>query len=747
MTSTTYANFSGAPTTDNSLAYDPNGNRTSGSAASSTNRVLFDGTYYYTYDATGNRVLQYENDVTNQPDSDATDVTTFAWNNANQLVAVKHYADGGDYGSHSPDWQVDYGVDAFGRIVSRTPTDITGESAENYVYDGANLAIVLNSDGQVTERELYAPAVDAIMASEAVATVESGTQSAGTVNWTLGDNQGTIRDVVQGVLSDGTMTASLVDHVIFDAYGNATQGADFTGNPLPRFGLNGMRRDAATGLSLSATRPYDPGTGDWLQPDRTGLGSDTNPARFCGNSPTNNVDPTGESWYPWRWPGEVIDYLGNSAGDISQGVVDHIDLHSQPTDQFAMQNNSFSMAADLSKETGVDLRYGASTRRGATVVYPGYHKEVIGDSWADQQEIWVPDDPGVGLQRTPSGGGGGTPKEGAPAYLQVYEPASAHDIGKVITVGEINWLLAGPQLSLKAANGLGGMFEGSEAATWSLQGLWKRVWNNCFAAGTLVGTPRGKFPIESLEAGDEVWAYDLVNSRWCPRPILETYVSDYDGVSTTITVADEKIDATFLHPFWVVSGDDLSDRPIREHLPPVPEGATASGRWVDAGDIRVGDELLLRDGRVLPVQAIRHQSYRGKVYNFHVDDLQCYAVGVADILVHNNSRVLGRSLAANVRARAAGEAAAHIVPSGNWASTNRLQIVKDAIANSQARVNSLLPGGINGYYNGFWTNDARQLGTHTDAYFITMWNLLQNAQSENEVVAALAELRQMAQGF
>ncbi len=69
----------------------------------------------------------------------------------------------------------------------------------------------------------------------------------------------------------------------------------------------------------------------------------------------------------------------------------------------------------------------------------------------------------------------------------------------------------------------------------------------------------------------------------------------------------------------------------------VPKLAKTSGRWVDAGDVRVGDQLLLRDGRILPVEAIQHRSFRDKVYNFHVADLQCYAVGLSGVLVHNTN--------------------------------------------------------------------------------------------------------------
>jgi hypothetical protein len=107
----------------------------------------------------------------------------------------------------------------------------------------------------------------------------------------------------------------------------------------------------------------------------------------------------------------------------------------------------------------------------------------------------------------------------------------------------------------------------------------------------------------------------------------------------TITVAGDEIEATFLHPFWVIHGEDLANRPFRDHLPRVPEGTTTSGRWVDAGEIRVGDELLLRGERTMPVQAIRHQPYHDKVYNFHVKDLQCCDKAASPHLTRHSSLI------------------------------------------------------------------------------------------------------------
>ena len=102
-----------------------------------------------------------------------------------------------------------------------------------------------------------------------------------------------------------------------------------------------------------------------------------------------------------------------------------------------------------------------------------------------------------------------------------------------------------------------------------------------------------------------------------------------------ITAGDDTVQSTYLHPFWVVHGEDLANRPIREEMARVPEGCTTPGRWVYAGDVRVGDELLSRDGRILRVQAIRHEPYNDKVYNFHVAELESYAVGGNSVLVHN----------------------------------------------------------------------------------------------------------------
>lgn len=159
----------------------------------------------------------------------------------------------------------------------------------------------------------------------------------------------------------------------------------------------------------------------------------------------------------------------------------------------------------------------------------------------------------------------------------------------------------------------------------------------CFPAGTLVTTEFGKKPIEQVASGENVWSYDLATNQWRLCQVRQTFTHNYNGHSVLVTVADETIEATLLHPFWVVSGESLDSRPIRDHLPRVPTNATTPGRWVDAGDLQSGDLVLLRNGERYRIQNVQIQPYQNLVYNFEVADLHNYAVGNWQVLVHNNN--------------------------------------------------------------------------------------------------------------
>ena len=198
--------------TDESYTYDADGNRTSGgSVTGKGNQLLFDGTYYYCYDYVGNRTGKFKFSGTpadtHTIPSGATDVTSYAWDFRNRLTEVTHYS---NYQSSTIDSEVEYTYDYLDRRIRMKIDSNTsgGESPGCYydVYQGDNLALeiddpdgladnfrangtVRENDASVSHRYLYGAAVDEILASE---------NAAGAVLWGLADNEGTIRDIVNG---------------------------------------------------------------------------------------------------------------------------------------------------------------------------------------------------------------------------------------------------------------------------------------------------------------------------------------------------------------------------------------------------------------------------------------------------------------------------------------------------------------------------------------------------------------------
>jgi YD repeat-containing protein len=140
----------------------------------------------------------------------------------------------------------------------------------------------------------------------------------------------------------------------------------------------------------------------------------------------------------------------------------------------------------------------------------------------------------------------------------------------------------------------------------------------CFVAGTLVHTPGGLVPIESIEVGDWVFAKQesFDGGDVHRRQITHTYIH-HD--KRTITVAFEqaglevdRITATAEHPFHV-----------------------AGRGWVHTEDLSVGDEILLIDGARATVAQVVEDETTSTVYNFTVDVDHTYFVGNVGLWVHN----------------------------------------------------------------------------------------------------------------
>ena len=204
---------------------------------------------------------------------------------------------------------------------------------------------------------------------------------------------------------------------------------------------------------------------------------------------------------------------------------------------------------------------------------------------------------------------------------------------------------------------------------------------NCFPAGTLVGTLCGLRVIETIQADERVWAYDLITGQWRPCRVIQTFRRHYDGQSVFVTAEGDTIESTLLHPWWVVRGEGLAERPVRSHLREAPAGAAVPGRWVDAADLRVGDELLLREGRTAVVEAVRTGPFHDLVYNFQVAELECYSVGSIGALVHNENGNAGNQAAS---AKALGEARNVAEPP---ALTEGQQAIRDSLLEEHPNLN------------------------------------------------------------
>jgi hypothetical protein len=135
----------------------------------------------------------------------------------------------------------------------------------------------------------------------------------------------------------------------------------------------------------------------------------------------------------------------------------------------------------------------------------------------------------------------------------------------------------------------------------------------CFVAGTAVLAAAGAVAIETIQAGDMVWAWDEETGEVALKEVVETYVNEtYELVH--VFVNGEEIVTTPGHPFY---------SPVKG--------------WTDAVNLRAGDILVLVNGEYVVVEKIQHEILETPVtvYNFQVEDFHTYYVTNAGVLVHN----------------------------------------------------------------------------------------------------------------
>ena len=269
---------------DEGHIYDANGNRTgTGYAVGAGNRQLSDPRFSYTYDDEGNRTAKV--------DAITGERTEYVWDARNRLDEVKVETSSGAVVK-----DVDYVYDALnqkiGKIVKNGSGVIVGEEHYGLVsrtpqrsvpvagmLSQATLdqvSVVTGANGAVTERYVYGPAVDQVLAVDSV-----GSQ----VLWMLNDQQGSVHTVISSV---GTTLKT----VEYDGFGNVV--SDSAPTVAVRFLYTGREWDADTQLQNNRARWFDPATGRWLSNDPMGFAAgDVNLQRYVGNGAPNATDPSG----------------------------------------------------------------------------------------------------------------------------------------------------------------------------------------------------------------------------------------------------------------------------------------------------------------------------------------------------------------------------------------------------------------------------------------------------------------------
>ncbi len=146
--------------------------------------------------------------------------------------------------------------------------------------------MVFDGNGDLSNRYLYGPAVDQILADEQLDSLTTP----GDVLWPLTDNLGTVRDLA--AYDDSTGDTTVVNHRTYTAFGQILSETDPTIHH--RFAYTGRHWDDDAGLYHYRARWYDPALGRFLSEDPIGFeAGDANLQRYVGNGPTTKTDPSG----------------------------------------------------------------------------------------------------------------------------------------------------------------------------------------------------------------------------------------------------------------------------------------------------------------------------------------------------------------------------------------------------------------------------------------------------------------------
>ncbi|WP_327255050.1 polymorphic toxin-type HINT domain-containing protein [Streptomyces sp. NBC_01244] len=644
----------------------------------------------YEYDAMGNRKKLVRKDVTGNAAKDVTITQTFG--PKNNAPSTDPQTGGGTGGPHalmsstetgpSGTKVTSYTYDAAGNTASITSTPGTrsltwngqgkldkvigtGESAgTSYLYDtGGNQLI--RRDAASTTLTLGADQITLDTASGKVSNVRTYGMPGGlTVTRTTSTTSGSAL-TYQSSDHHGTggvqLKASDLSHVrrASDPFGNERGTQPAPGAWAGDKGFVGGTKEKSTGFTLLGAREYDPTTGRFISPDPVINASNPqqwNAYAYSENNPVNKSDASGlescfgagycsgsngsdlgstydPEWYD-KHPGKtddgpsdtelktatkkvsdakkkrdkLIDEVIDVVGDLI-GYNDARDCFTKG-DVMACINTALNFVpwGKLVKAVKVGIK-AFKIYKEMNKAYDAIHEAERGASKAAEAYSTAKK----------------AFKEARDAEAKAAKSASekAAKESASDSAGTEAKAVADEADAAKADGGDAAQSDGGSAPDSSSGPSCKK--RNSFPTGTriLMGDGSTK-AIEDVSVGDTVMATDPQTGETRPKKVIGTITTPDDKEFTDLTLTDEagprgppaKITSTSHHPYW----------------------SETRHQWIDAGDLKVGEQLRQPNGTTLTVNAGRSYRHAVTTHNFTVDDFHTYyvIVGKTPVLVHNS---------------------------------------------------------------------------------------------------------------
>jgi RHS repeat-associated protein len=552
----------------------------------------------------------------------------FGWDGENRLVDIRTRAQAHTNGV--PRQRVRFDYDASGRVLERREFrweagTWTNNLTTRYLYDGWQCIAEFSGSGATRRTHVWGLDI-----SES----RRGAGGLGGLLWLNTATNGTHvaaydgNGSVLGLIGTTGQVTARYEYGPFGELLRMSGDALAADNPW-RWGTK--RVDPTTDLVHYEYRVYSPRLGRWLSRDPIGEAGGRNLYAFAGNDPVNSQDVLGLDGGAGGVLGELFD--GNKTIPDKLGALETF----KRTAELALLACACS-GTDFWKGLGSGAWDGVTGLWDAAVFASKLTNPVSGSILAYEMAPAVAmllemaqNEEFVELIKVLA------PEVAAVLTLPPGSPEWCRSIGSLYggAAFELLLLILAPELEPAKLAALAGKLgprigKAADDVAELIAKARKLVKEpKCFVAGTLVATAIGVVPIESIRAGDLVWARDEVTGEIRLCEVAETYCRESAPIVEVIA-GGELIATTPEHPFWV-----------QDH------------GWKAAGDLQVGDRLVTLSGESVVVEDIRRRPVPEPVYNLQVSGLHTYFVGLAGVWVHNSCDLPGRNGAFRDAKRAA----------------------------------------------------------------------------------------------